>query len=90
MSADQAQGGFPVDPIHQFQIQTLIPLDFGGINASFTNSSLWMVITMFAVTAFTIFAMRGRAMVPGRMQSIAEMSYEFIANMLKENVRPTS
>lgn len=85
MSADQAQGGFPVDPIHQFQIQTLIPLDFGGINASFTNSSLWMVITMFAVTAFTIFAMRGRAMVPGRMQSIVEMSYEFVANMVREN-----
>lgn len=85
MAADQAQGGFPVDPIHQFQIQKLIPLDFGGIDASFTNSSLWMVITMFAVTAFTIFAMRGRAMVPGRMQSIVEMSYEFVANMVREN-----
>jgi|TARA_X000001316_G_C920413_1_gene34609 F-type H+-transporting ATPase subunit a len=85
VAADQAQGGFPVDPIHQFQIQTLIPLDFGGIDASFTNSSLWMVITMFAVTAFTIFAMRGRAMVPGRMQSIVEMSYEFVANMVREN-----
>jgi F-type H+-transporting ATPase subunit a len=44
-----------------------------------------MVITMFAVTAFTIFAMRGRAMVPGRMQSIVEMSYEFVANMVREN-----
>lgn len=86
MAAQNGQdGGFPVDPLHQFEITTLVPLNIGGIDASFTNSSLWMVLTVFAVTFLTVFAVRGRNMIPGRMQSIAEMSYEFVANMVRDN-----
>lgn len=86
MAAQNGQdGGFPVDPLHQFEITTLVPLNIGGVDASFTNSSLWMVITVIAVTLLTAFAARGRDMVPGRLQSIAELSYEFVANMVREN-----
>jgi F-type H+-transporting ATPase subunit a len=45
-----------------------------------------MTITVFGVTAFLTLSMRGGRLVPGRWQSMAEMSYEFIANMIRENV----
>lgn len=79
-------GGLGIDPMHQFEVHSIIPLQFGGVDASFTNSALWMVIAAGLVTALTVFGMRGRAMVPGRMQSIAELSYEFVANMIRDNV----
>jgi len=73
-------------PLAQFEIKRLVPMELGGVDVSFTNSSLFMIIVIAAVTLFLTLSMRGRAMVPGRMQSMAELSYEFIANMLKENV----
>ena len=81
-----AEGGLGVDPMHQFEITTIIPLEFGGIDASFTNSALWMVISAALITGLTVFGMSGRAMVPGRLQSVAELSYEFVANMIRDNV----
>ena len=45
-----------------------------------------MTITVVCVTAFLTLSMRGGRLVPGRWQSMAEMSYEFIANMIRENV----
>ncbi len=70
------------DPIHQFQLNKLIPLDIGGMDISFTNSSLFMVVTVAATAAFLIWATSGRGLIPTRMQSLAEMSYEFVASML--------
>lgn len=57
----------------------------GGLDASFTNSSLFMVLAVVLITAFLAFAMRGRSLIPTRLQSMAELSYEFIANMIREN-----
>lgn len=82
--AEQA-GGFPVDPLHQFVVQPLIPLNIGGLDASFTNASLWMVVTVVAVTLFTTLGMRSGAMVPGRMQSVVESFYTFISDMVRDN-----
>ena len=73
-------------PLTQFEIKRLVDIDIAGLDVSFTNSSLMMVIALVLVTALLTLSMRGRAMVPGRWQSIAELSYEFIANMLRENV----
>lgn len=75
-------------PLHQFEIQTLVPLKVGGIDMSFTNSSLLMVLSVLGATALLTLSMRGRALVPGRWQSLAEILYEFVAGMLKENVGP--
>jgi F-type H+-transporting ATPase subunit a len=82
--AEQA-GGFPVDPLHQFVVQPLIPLNIGGLDASFTNASLWMVVTVVAITLFTMLGMGKGSMVPGRMQSVVEGFYTFIADMVREN-----
>lgn len=73
------------DPLHQFQITRLREISLGGVDASFTNSALFMVIAIVAITAFMLVAVRGRALVPSRLQSMAELSYEFIANMIREN-----
>ena len=73
-------------PVEQFKLKPLVPLEIGGVDLSYTNSALWMTITVIAVTAFLTLSMRGGRLVPGRWQSMAEMSYEFIANMVRENV----
>ena len=72
------------DPIHQFQISKLIPLDFNGLDLSFTNSSLFMVATVAATSGFLVWATSGRGLIPTRMQSVAEMSYEFVASTLRD------
>ena len=74
------------NPVEQFQIEPLVPLHIGGVNVSFTNSALLMVISVALVTAFLTLSVRGRALVPGRWQSMAEVFYEFVANMIRDNV----
>lgn len=74
------------NPIEQFEIKTLIPLNMGGVDASLTNAGAFMVLTVLSITAFLVIGMRGRALVPGRWQSMAELSYEFIAGLLRDNV----
>ena len=81
----QAEGGMP-DPIHQFEIKRHLDLEVFGVDASFTNSSLWMVIAAVLVSLLMIWGMGGRALVPTRLQSIAEISYEFIAVMVRDIV----
>jgi F-type H+-transporting ATPase subunit a len=72
------------DPIHQFQISKLFPLEVAGYDISFTNSSLFMVATVVAATGFLVLASSSSSLVPSRAQSVAEMSYEFVANMLRD------
>ena len=73
------------DPIHQFQLNKLIPLEIGGTDISFTNSSLFMVLTVIFTSGFMIWSTSGRGLVPTRMQSVAEMMYEFVAAMLRDS-----
>lgn len=84
--AESNEGGVGIDPMHQFEIHRYVELDFLGADVSFTNSSLWMVIAVALVTAFTTLSMSGRALVPGRWQSVVEMTYEFVASMVRDNV----
>ncbi len=72
------------DPTHQFLVQPIIPIEIGGVDFSFTNASLFMVATVAAASGFLYFATSNRGLIPTRMQSVAEMSYEFIASMLRE------
>ena len=79
-----AEGGH--GPMHQFEINRFLKLDLFGLDASFTNSSAFMVASVVVVLGFLTIAMNNRSLVPTRMQSVAELSYEFIANLLRENV----
>lgn len=71
-------------PLAQFEIKKIQDINLAGYDVSFTNSSLWMVITLLAITLFMSLGMRKTALVPGRWQSMVELSYEFIANMLQD------
>jgi F-type H+-transporting ATPase subunit a len=71
--------------MEQFEINRYLKLDLFGLDASFTNSSLFMVIAFFLIIGFLTYAMSNRSLVPGRLQSVAELSYEFVANMVYEN-----
>lgn len=73
------------DPIHQFQIQKIIPIEVGGVDLSFTNSALFMALTVAGASAFLILSSSGRGLVPSRWQSAAEMTYEFVAGTLRES-----
>ena len=73
-------------PLDQFKIEPLIPIHIGGIDASFTNSALFMVVAVVLASALVVWGTRKRELVPGRWQSMAEMSYEFIAGMIDDNV----
>ncbi|MEL6112899.1 MAG: F0F1 ATP synthase subunit A [Pseudomonadota bacterium] len=76
------------DPMEQFEIIPISTLELFGFDISFTNSSLWMVISMSAALLFFFLATRGRALIPGRAQSVAEVLYEFVANMVRDAIGP--
>ncbi len=72
------------DPISQFQIKNLVSFgQAGGQEIAFTNSALFMAITVVGIAALLVGGGRARSLVPGRMQSIAELSYEFVAETIQ-------
>src|SRR5215475_7517758 len=73
-----------VDPIHQFQIIDLFPVaKIGNTEIVFTNSAAYMVAAVVIITAFLLGGTAKRSLVPGRVQSTAELTYEFVANTIK-------
>ena len=77
------------DPIHQFQIKDLAgPFHVGGLEISFTNSALFMGIAVVGVTGILLAAAGRGALVPGRLQTLGEVWYEFVHNMVKNVLGP--
>jgi F-type H+-transporting ATPase subunit a len=75
-----------IDPIEQFQIKNWLPLfNVGGHQIAFTNSAAYMLLIVVLVSALLIGATGPRAVVPGRLQSLAEVTYEFVANTLRNS-----
>lgn len=75
-------------PMEQFEIVPLVPLTMGGVDVSFTNSTLWMWIALGVAIVFFGVATRSRALIPGRLQSVAEVFYEFIADTVRGAIGP--
>jgi F-type H+-transporting ATPase subunit a len=73
-------------PLEQFMIERIVPLHIGSVDISYTNSALLMTIAVALITLLLVVGTRRRALVPGRLQSVAEMAYEFIAGMVDENI----
>ncbi len=73
-------------PIDQFKVKPIAQYEVAGIDVSFTNSSLWMLVVLTLVTVFLVGGMRRSSVVPGRWQSMVEMAYGFIAGMVRDNV----
>jgi F-type H+-transporting ATPase subunit a len=75
-----------MDPIHQFEIQKILTLGkIGNVEIALTNSALYMLIALLLISYLMIGATSARALVPGRMQALAEISYEFIATTLRSS-----
>ena len=75
-----------VDPIHQFKIIDLFPVaKIGNTEIAFTNSAAFMLLAVIALTAFLILGTSKRSLVPSRLQSAAELSYEFVATTVRSS-----
>jgi len=75
-------------PMEQFEIKVLHPINAGGYDLSFTNSSLWMAIALAGIAAFLFIGTARPQLVPGRAQAAVEYVYDFVRKMLDENVGP--
>jgi F-type H+-transporting ATPase subunit a len=73
-----------IDPIHQFNIEPLFTIGhIGNQTIAFTNSSLYMFLAVALTSILMIGGVSGRQLVPGRFQSVAEITYEFVAGMIR-------
>ena len=73
------------DPLEQFSVKPIIPLEINGYDISFTNSSLFMVLAVTVVVLVLGFCLRKRNIVPGLAQLVPEMAYSFIKNLLQDS-----
>ncbi|WIY53501.1 F0F1 ATP synthase subunit A [Devosia sp. YIM 151766] len=81
------------DPIHQFVIYDIAKLftlggdgaEGSGTTFAFTNSALFMVLTVGVIVAFMLLATSGKRLVPNRLQLTAELLYEFVAGMVRSS-----
>jgi F-type H+-transporting ATPase subunit a len=65
-------------PMEQFEINALVPLNIAGFDVSFTNSSLWMLLAVVSSAAFLTLGVKRDGIIPGRLQSVVEIFYDFI------------
>jgi len=73
------------NPMHQFEVYRVGPeINLGGINLSFTNASLFMIISSLTILLLLFFGTRKKLLVPSKMQLVVEMSYTFIAKMIND------
>lgn len=73
-----------LDPIHQFNINNIFTIgQIGGHTIAFTNSSAYMLLTVAVISLLAVWGLKGQQLVPGRFQSAAELSYVFVADMIR-------
>ena len=73
------------NPMHQFEVYKIGPeINLSGINLSFTNASLFMVISAMLVISILFFGTKKKSLIPSKIQLITEMSYTFVAKMIND------
>ena len=75
-------------PLEQFEVVEWGHIEIAGFNVSFSNTAFFMTLIVLGVWAFVGLGMRHASPVPGRWQSMVEMVYEFVADMLYESAGP--
>tara|TARA_B100001989_G_scaffold60275_1_gene40247 strand:+ start:4744 stop:5481 length:738 start_codon:yes stop_codon:yes gene_type:complete len=73
-------------PLHQFEISNLYEIRLENIDISFTNSALSMIISILVASVLFYLGSGKNPNIPGRLQVLVEMSYDFVANMVRDNV----
>ena len=76
------------NPMEQFEIVRLKPLELAGHDVSFTNSSLWMLVALAGIAIFLFVGAAKPKLVPSRWQAAVEYVYDFVRKMLDDNVGP--
>lgn len=76
------------NPLHQFEINSILPIEVGGLNLSFTNSSLFMVLAAMTAALLMVLPMRRASLIPGRWQNVPEMLYEFVQGLVRDVIGP--
>lgn len=79
-----------LNPFAQFQTYSLVDISLFGYDISFTNSAMFMLIAVAIVGSFFYFSSKAASLVPGKLQSSAELMFEFIDNTLHEAAGKTS
>ena len=77
--------GLVQNPLEQFLVKPLIPLHIAGVDISFTNASLFMVIATALIIGLQVLSLKGNTLVPSRLQALYEIAYEFTATLIKES-----
>ena len=77
------ESGPAIDPIHQFALHPVVSIQVAGHDVSLTNSGLFMLLAVALSCLLVAIGARGGSGVPGRLQAMAEMSYEFVAGMVR-------
>lgn len=73
------------NPTDQFLVKTIVPIQIGGIDLSFTNSALMMAAATMTIAGGLSLALSRAAIIPGRSQALAEMLYEFVARTVTDS-----
>ena len=77
------EAGPAINPIEQFSLSQVLHLEIGKYDVSLTNSSVYMIIAVALACGLMAIGAAGGSGVPGRMQAMAEMAYEFVAGMVR-------
>jgi len=83
VATEEESGGLVFHPMDQFLVKPL----FGGDTVNWytpTNVTFWMFLTVLCIAGLLVLGIKRRAMVPNRMQSIAELAYGFIYKMVED------
>ncbi|MGN1063023.1 MAG: F0F1 ATP synthase subunit A [Alphaproteobacteria bacterium] len=75
-----------MNPMHQFEVKTLVPFEFDGFNLSFTNSSLFMVLAVVLGVGLMWILLRRQSLIPSTGQSVAEVLFGFIYSTARDNI----
>ena len=74
-----------INPMHQFEVYRIGPeIVLGSINFSFTNASLFMLISAVTILFLLFISTKKKLLIPSKMQLVSEMSYTFIAKMIND------
>ncbi|MEO5379134.1 MAG: F0F1 ATP synthase subunit A [Magnetococcus sp. DMHC-6] len=81
-----AQAAPKMDPLHHFQVVKVIPISLFGLDISISNSIIWMWISVALVWTFFHFALKNARRIPGNLQSLAEIIYIFVHDIVEQNI----
>lgn len=74
------------NPLSQFEVKNIIPLQIANIDFSFTNSALFMSLSLLLFSVFFVQATKRQLIIPNRLQALAESLFEICYSMVDKNI----